>query len=84
VRVIFTRRSESVGIGDGGKAILLRRMRAHANFIKYAPYALLLLGLTESLRAPTWLLIACGVLLVIDRVLTNAIINAPSNTIKAF
>jgi uncharacterized protein len=68
VRVIFARRSEKVGIGDGGKTLLLRRMRAHANFAEYVPYALLLLGLAESMRSPTWLLLASGALLVIGRV----------------
>jgi uncharacterized protein len=67
VRVIFARRSEKVGIGDGGKALLLRRMRAHANFAEYVPYALLLLGLAESMKSPTWLLFASGALLVIGR-----------------
>jgi uncharacterized protein len=67
VRVIFARRSEKVGIGDGGKALLLRRMRAHANFAEYAPFALLLLGLAESMKTPTWLLVTCGALLVIGR-----------------
>jgi uncharacterized protein len=67
-RVISARRREKVGIGDGGKALLLRRMRAHANFAEYAPYALLLLALAESLRTPHWLLLLCGTLLLIGRV----------------
>jgi uncharacterized protein len=66
-RVIFARRSEKVGIGDGGKAMLLRRMRAHANFAEYTPYALVLMGLAEGLQTPQWLLYACGALLVVGR-----------------
>ncbi|WP_454745072.1 MAPEG family protein [Ciceribacter selenitireducens] len=33
--------------GDGGHAALNRRIRAHANFAEYVPFALLLIGLGE-------------------------------------
>ncbi len=67
LRVILARRSEKVGIGDGGKALLLRRMRAHANFAEYAPYVLLMLALAEGLASPRWLVVLCGALLLIGR-----------------
>ena len=51
-RVIAQRREAKVEIGHGESAQLLRRMRVHANFAEYVPFALLLMTLAESLRAP--------------------------------
>jgi hypothetical protein len=36
-----------VAFGDGGDETLRRRMRAHGNFIEYAPTALIAVGLME-------------------------------------
>lgn len=33
--------------GDGGNSDMLRRMRAHANFAEYVPFALLLIAFVE-------------------------------------
>ena len=44
-RVIGARRSAKVPVGDGGNTVLLRRMRVHANFAEYVPFALLLMAL---------------------------------------
>ncbi|BAV66287.1 MAPEG family protein [Sphingobium cloacae] len=42
--------------GDGGNALLARRMRAHANFIEYTPMVLILSALIEmALGASLWL-----------------------------
>jgi uncharacterized protein len=68
-RVIGVRRGEKVELGDGGNRELLRRSRVHANFAEYAPIALVLLGLAESLRTPTWVLHAAGIALLIGRVI---------------
>lgn len=67
-RVIGRRRAQRVEIGDGADTDLLRRMRVHANFIEYAPYALILMGLAESMRAAPLLLHAIGSILVTGRV----------------
>lgn len=67
VRVIGLRQSAKVLIGDGGVAQLARRVRVHGNFAEYAPFALILLGLAESLRSPSWLLHICGIVLVAAR-----------------
>lgn len=67
VRVIGVRRGQRVEIGDGGDKELLRRMRVHANFAEYAPYALILIGLAESLRAPALWLHALGLTLLAGR-----------------
>lgn len=72
VRVIAFRRAERVSLGDGGHTVLLRRVRAHANFIEYAPFALILLGLLESLRGAPAFLHVVGVTLLLGRV-THAI-----------
>jgi uncharacterized membrane protein YecN with MAPEG domain len=69
LRVIARRREGGTSLGDGGDAVLLRRMRVHANFAEYAPFGLVLLGLAESLHSPTWLLYALGLLLLLGRLL---------------
>lgn len=54
-----------IGIGDGGDVTLQRKIRVHANFIEYAPLALLMLGLLElSGLAATWLWLLGAVLLL--------------------
>jgi len=68
-RVIGVRRSAKVEIGDGNDQKLLRRVRVHANFVEYTPYALILIGLLESLKAPGMMLHALGVTLLLGRVL---------------
>lgn len=69
VRVIGWRREMRVEIGDGGERELLRRVRVHANFAEYVPYALLLMALSESMTPPRPLLHLVGVVLVIGRLL---------------
>ena len=55
-RVIAVRRGQKISVGDAGDADLLRRMRVHANFAEYVPFALILMGLAESLKtSPQWL-----------------------------
>lgn len=68
IRVIGFRRVVRIGLGDGGDAALLRRVRVHANFAEYVPLCLILIGLAESLRAPTVLLHALGGLLLAARI----------------
>lgn len=46
-RVIRERRSAKQAVGAGGLPELERRMRVHANFAEYVPFALLLLGMAE-------------------------------------
>ncbi len=67
LRVIGARRSGKVAIGAGGDAGLERRMRVHANFAEYAPFALLLLALAELRGAPALLLHALCLALIISR-----------------
>lgn len=48
VRVIQQRGSSGINLGDGGDTTLIRRIRAHANFVEYVPISLVLLGLLET------------------------------------
>ena len=59
VRVIGWRRERRVEFGHGEDFELLRRMRVHANFAEYVPFALLLMALAESMAPPNLLLHAC-------------------------
>lgn len=67
IRVIAQRREAKVEIGPGDSKELLRRMRVHANFAEYAPFALVLLALAESLKVPSPLLHVVGLILVAGR-----------------
>ena len=47
VRVSRARRQLKVSVGDGGNEALLRRIRAHGNYVENMPFFLILLGLVE-------------------------------------
>jgi uncharacterized membrane protein YecN with MAPEG domain len=47
LNVIRTRRDKKISLGDGGDALLQRRMRAQGNFAEYVPIALILIALLE-------------------------------------
>jgi len=67
VRVIAARYSSRVAVGDGGNALLQRRMRVQANFAEYVPFALVLMALAEGLGAAFWLLHLLGAALLAGR-----------------
>lgn len=66
-RVIARRRAQQVELGDGADKELFRRIRVHANFIEYAPFFLVLMGLAESLAAPHIALHLLGAAFIIGR-----------------
>jgi uncharacterized membrane protein YecN with MAPEG domain len=66
-RTILMRFSARISVGDGGDKELLRRMRVHANFAEYVPFALLLMGLAESLALDPRLLHGVGIVLALGR-----------------
>lgn len=66
-RVINVRVAQRLSVGDGGDQAMLRRMRVHANFAEYAPLALVVIGLAESLNTPALVLHLLGVLLLAGR-----------------
>jgi uncharacterized membrane protein YecN with MAPEG domain len=47
IRVGQVRTAEKVSIGDGGNDKLIRRMRAHANYIENTPFVLILIAAIE-------------------------------------
>ena len=68
-RVVFGRQKARVGIGDGGDAQLIRRIRVHGNFCETVPYALILMLLAESMKSPRPALHLAGICLVFGRLL---------------
>ncbi|MDO7841656.1 MAPEG family protein [Sphingomonas immobilis] len=65
IRTGMVRRPAGVMIGDGGNALLQARMRAHANFVEYAPFVLLLIALIEfAAGSSTWLWVVSAVFLL--------------------
>ena len=56
IRCGQVRTKSSISIGDGGNDALIRRMRAHSNFIEFTPIVLILIALVEySAGTTTWL-----------------------------
>lgn len=67
VGVIGTRRRKQVTLGDGEDPVLRRRIRVHANFAEYVPFALLLIALVEMSGMPVIAVHLLGVLLIVGR-----------------
>ena len=65
-RVGQVRTSEKISVGDGGNEKVIRRMRAHSNYIESAPFVLVLVGAIElaSTAPPVWLWIVGGLYLL--------------------
>jgi len=62
------RSAESVGVGDAGNEFVIRRMRAHSNFIENAPLVLILLCALDYSEANETLLWIVGITFVIGRI----------------
>lgn len=67
--VITHRRSNRIGVGDGGDDRLQRLIRVHGNFSEYVPLTLILLAILEISTEIPWLIHAFGAALVLGRVL---------------
>ncbi len=67
-RVSALRVKGKVLIGDGGSPILVARMRAHANFVEYTPFVLILIGLIEAAQGSSTWLWAAGILYILGRI----------------
>lgn len=61
------RRTARISFGHGEDPELLKRMRVHANFAEYTPFALISLALAESLGTSPYVLHTIGVIFVLGR-----------------
>ncbi len=62
IRCGQVRTKTKISIGDGGNDALIRRMRAHANFVEFTPFVLILVGAIELAgRGGRWLAIVGAV-----------------------
>lgn len=68
-RIVSLRRRLRVGMGDGGDAGLARAIRAQANAIEYIPVLLVMLLIAENNGAGVVFVHACGIVLVLARLL---------------
>ena len=68
-RISRHRHGHDIGLGDGGDALLARKIRVHGNFIEHAPIALLLLALLELSGLSTPWLWGYGGALLLGRLL---------------
>lgn len=50
--VISTRRSLKVTLGDGGNSMVVRAVRAHANFAEYVPFSIILVIILAIVSEP--------------------------------
>jgi uncharacterized protein len=67
-RVGQVRIAHKVAMGDGGNPAVVARMRAHANFVEYTPFVLILLGLIELAAGTSLWLWGVGSLYLLARV----------------
>ncbi len=65
IRCGQVRTKEKISIGDGGSEALTRRMRAHANFVEFTPFVLILIALIEMASGTsTWLWVVSGIYMI--------------------
>ncbi len=62
IRVGQVRMSEKISVGDGGNENVIRRMRAHANFVENTPFVLVLIVAIELAgKGGAWLPYVAGI-----------------------
>jgi uncharacterized protein len=69
VQVSLRRAKSNTVFGDAGDETLRRRIRAHGNFIEYAPLGVVVLGFVEYRGAAEWLVYSLAAGFVLSRVL---------------
>ncbi len=67
IRCGQARTKGGVSIGDGGNDFLIRRMRAHANFVESAPFVLILLAALEATGGTNNWLWGIGIIYIFGR-----------------
>jgi uncharacterized membrane protein YecN with MAPEG domain len=69
LRCSRARMATGIPLGDGGNPRVIARMRAHANFVEYTPFVLILIGLIElAVGSHSWLWLA-GMIYLFARIL---------------
>jgi uncharacterized protein len=74
VLVGFRRVQTGIQFMDGGDQTLLRRMRAHANFVETVPIVLLAMACAELTGAASWALWLGGLSLLVGRLMHAAVL----------
>jgi len=69
IRVIKSRRSEQVSLGDAGNEILQRRIRGQANLTEYGPFGIFLILVAELQSANLIILSVVAAAFVLGRLL---------------
>ncbi|GHG90330.1 MAPEG family protein [Pseudodonghicola xiamenensis] len=69
IHVIKQRIACHQSLGDGGDALLSRRIRAHGNFSEYAPLTLILIAAFEAQGGAAPLVHLAGIVLLVSRAL---------------
>lgn len=67
IRCGQARTKGGVSIGDGGDEFLIRRMRAHANFVESAPFVLILIAALEATAGTSGWLWGLGIVFIVGR-----------------
>jgi uncharacterized membrane protein YecN with MAPEG domain len=78
IRVGQVRLGEKINLGDGGNDDMNRRIRAHGNYIEYAPLSLLGLFAMASLSALPFMLHMAGGAFLIARIFHAIGMDAPN------
>jgi hypothetical protein len=69
IKIIQNRRSSKISLGESGDDFLQRKIRAHGNFIEYAPIFLIMLLLVEINGCNKYFIHFFGIIFIIGRVL---------------
>lgn len=78
IYVVKGRYKHRVILGDGNIPDMTARIRSHANFAEYVPFALLLLFLVDRSNVMPWVVHLLGLMLLIGRILHAIALNNSS------
>lgn len=68
MNIVKVRWGKKVSLGDGGDDELMRKVRAHGNFVETVPMILFLMVISELSGAPFWALHILGGLALVARI----------------
>ena len=67
-RVVMGRHLHAISVGDQDNKDMIKRMRAQANWVEYAPIGIILLAFLELQEYPIWLIHVLGLTLLAGRI----------------